>query len=84
MTGGLPNCQWANANGRYVQAVGLNASFWAQSLPEFEKRPQAVAGQACSAGVFTSVMVADQHGLDAPLPIEAVTRLLQATRRRAA
>lgn len=145
MTGGIPNCQWADPDGRFVQAAGIDASLWARSLPELirliqqsgqfsdsenmrklregaqliaagqdlnarqacslfsrmlelqgqpagtsisvaalptRENPQAVTGQACSAGVYTSVMIADQRGLDDPLPVEAITRVLRSAHRR--
>lgn len=45
--------------------------------------PKAVSGQMCSIGTFTSVMVADPAGLDAPLPIEEVGKAARAAHRRA-
>jgi hypothetical protein len=41
LTGGLPNCQWADSDGRYVQAVGIDASEWARSLPEIVRALEA-------------------------------------------
>ncbi|HET8961986.1 DUF3558 family protein [Nocardioides sp.] len=34
MTGGLTNCQWAIADGGFVQVIGSTSSTWAQSLPD--------------------------------------------------
>lgn len=41
LTGGIPNCQWADANGRYVQAVGIDASEWVRSLPDIVRALEA-------------------------------------------
>ena len=146
MTGGLPSCQWSAPDGRIVQAIGVDASHWAQSLPEllrlteqssiasdpeilrklqeaaelvetgqdltpnqactmfsrmlqmrgepagttfsvgmFPDRDsaQAINGQACSAGAYTSILLADQRELREPLPIETVAELLRTAHRRA-
>ena len=34
LTGGVANCQWAAAEGSFVQAIGAPSSAWAESLPE--------------------------------------------------
>jgi hypothetical protein len=45
--------------------------------------PKAVSGQMCSVGTFTSVMVADAKGLDDPLPIDEVAKVIKLAHRRA-
>jgi len=145
LAGGLPNCQWAASDGRYVQTAGVGASDWAQVLPaliqaleasgqfddtanlrklregsklveagqdleadqacslfsqmvELQGRPpgtkwivtvapthadpKAVSGQMCAGGRFTSVMVADVAGLDAPLPVNEVRQAIKIAHRR--
>lgn len=145
LTGGLANCQWATADGGYVQTAAATAPEWAQSLPEIfrtieasgtftdaenlrklregaklvqagkalspveacglfsemlelqgqppdttsivnvvpsREDPQAITGQMCSGGRFTSVMIASQTGLDEPLPVEAVANALRSAHRR--
>ena len=145
LTGGLANCQWATADGGYVQTAAATAPEWAQSLPEMfraieasgrftdaenlrklregarlvqagkvlspvaacalfsemlelqgqpagttsivnvvpsREDPQAITGQMCSGGRFTSVMIASQTGLDEPLPVEAVASALRSAHRR--
>ena len=144
LTGGVPNCQWAVPDGRYVQTVGVEAAEWARSLPELiriieasgefsdtenmrklrqgadlveagqdldpgaacslfsqmvelQGQPpgnswivtvvptrtdaQAVTGQMCSVGSFTSVMVADMEGLDGPLPLDEVAEAIKLAHR---
>lgn len=44
--------------------------------------PQAVTGQACSGGAFTSVMVGDARGLQGALPDARVARALTEVHRR--
>lgn len=34
VTGGMPNCQWVAADGKYVQVIHIPSSAWARSLPE--------------------------------------------------
>jgi hypothetical protein len=46
------------------------------------QNPQAVSGQQCSQGRFTSVLVANQAGLNEPLPLEDVAKILQAVHSR--
>jgi len=145
LAGGLPNCQWAAPDGRYVQTAGVDASDWARVLPamiqaleasgqfddttnlrrlregsklveagqdleadqacslfsqmvELQGRPpgtkwivtvapthadpKAVSGQMCAGGRFTSVMVADAAGLDAPLPVNEVGQAIKIAHRR--
>ena len=41
LTGGTPNCQWAAANDHWLQVITVDASTWAQSLPEILRQVEA-------------------------------------------
>jgi len=56
-------------------------SQWIVTVVPTRTNPQAVTGQMCSEGTFTSVMVAAQAGLEEPLPLEAVARALKVAHR---
>jgi len=43
-----------------------------------KERPQALSGQICSAGRFTTVTLAVETGLDEPFPVKKVTSLVRA------
>ncbi len=147
VTGGLASCQWASADGTYVQTITASSSQWARSLPDIlrmlessglltdsdnmrklregadmveaggdlnsdeacsmfsamveqlqglpagtpwvvnvvpnRQDPLAVTGQMCRGGMFTSVMVARESGLDGRLPIQEVAKTLKSAHRRA-
>jgi hypothetical protein len=52
------------------------------SVVPSQENPQVVTGQICRAGIFTSVTVADQLGLDLPLPIDEVAAAVKSAHRR--
>lgn len=55
---------------------------WIVTVAPTHADPKAVSGQMCSAGRFTSVMVADLAGLDAPLPVYEVGQAIKLAHRR--
>lgn len=55
---------------------------WVVLVAPTRENPQAVTGQMCSEGKFTSVMVADGSGLEGPLPKAQVTHALKSAHRR--
>lgn len=65
-----------------LQGQPPNTSLIVTVIPT-RSNPKAVSGQMCSARTFTSVMVADQGGLDEPLPVDEVGKAIKAAHRRA-
>ncbi len=54
---------------------------WIVTVVPTREDPQGVAGQMCSGGRFTSVLVANQEGLVEPLPVEQVAKALKSAHR---
>ena len=57
-------------------------SLWIVTAVPNRETPMAVSGQMCSGGRFTSVMVADEAGLEGPVPIEQVAQVLGSAHRK--
>lgn len=57
-------------------------SSWIVTVVPTRDDPQAVTGQMCSGGRFTSVMTANKRGLQEPLPVQRVAQALKSAHRK--
>lgn len=64
-TGGIPNCQWHTAGGRYIQVISAPASEWSRALPGLVRQVEAsgaVSNPSARAKLKAGVKLIESNG----------------------